>query len=168
MPRRPTYLKKFGKIQVDKLERKCRYCMTHRSTRGFDKHEAWCKKTWMIRKELRDVNRAHAIANQLQAEAMRSSSPTLPSSSCLIGFSANTGTEFVEGSSSVHMEVDYPSPEMDSKEPTTAVNLDGTLTPSQTMLLRILQTLQSYLDPIYRRNTLKLFPIPILQTRLQK
>jgi hypothetical protein len=33
------------------------------------------------------------------------------------------------------MEVDYhdPSPEMDSQEPTTAVNLDGTLTPSQTI-----------------------------------
>jgi hypothetical protein len=101
--------------------------MTHRSTRGFDKHEAWCKKTWIIRKELRDVNRAHAIANQLQAEA--TPSPTLPS--CLIGFGTNT--EFVEGSSSVHMEVDYPSPEMDSQEPTTAVNLDGMLTPSQTI-----------------------------------
>jgi hypothetical protein len=70
------------------------------------------------------------------------------------------------------MEVDYPSPETDSQEPTTAVNdLDGMLTPSQTILpdvLKILQSLQSYLDLIYRRNTLKLFPIPILQTRLRK
>jgi hypothetical protein len=80
----------------------------------------------MIRKELRDIKHTHAIANQLRAEATRSPSPTLPS--CLIGFGTNT--EFVEGSSSVHMEVDYPSPEMDSQEPTTAVNLDGTLTPS--------------------------------------
>jgi len=129
MPRRPTYLKKSGKIQVDKLERKCRYCKTHRSARRFDKHEAWCKKTWMIRKELRDVKHTHAIVNQLQAEATRSPSPTLPS--CPIGFGTNT--EFVEGSSSVHMEVDYPSLEMDSQEPTTAVNLDGMLTPSQTI-----------------------------------
>jgi len=85
----------------------------------------------MIRKELRDVKHTHAIVNQLQAEATRSPSPTLPSR--LIGFGANT--EFVEGSSSVHMEVDHddPSPEMDSQEPTTAVNLDGTLTPSQTI-----------------------------------
>ena len=165
MPRRPTYLKKSGKIQVDKLERKCRYCKTHRSARRFDKHEAWCKKTWMIRKELRDVERTHAIVDQLQAEATWSPSPTL--SSCLISFGANA--EFVEGSSSVHMEVDYPSLEMDSQEPTTAVNLDGTLTKQLLlMLLRILQTLQSHLDPIYLRNTLKLFPIPILRTRLQK
>jgi hypothetical protein len=129
MARRPTYLKKPGKIQVDKLERKCRYCKTHRSARGFDKHEAWCKKTWMIRKELQDVKGAYAIVNQLQAEATRSPSPTLPS--CLIGFGTNT--EFVEGSSPVHMEVDYPSLEMDSQEPTTALNLDGMLTPSQTI-----------------------------------
>lgn len=83
----------------------------------------------MIRKELRDIKGAHAIVNQLQAEATRSPSPT---PSCLVGFGANT--EFVEGSSSVHMEVDYPSPEMDIQEPTTtAVNLDGTLAPSQTI-----------------------------------
>jgi hypothetical protein len=82
----------------------------------------------MIRKELRDVKHTHAIVNQLQAEATQSPSPTLPS--CL-----GANTEFVEGSSSVHMEVDYhdPSLEMDSQEPTTAVNLDGTLTPSQTI-----------------------------------
>jgi len=79
MPRRPTYLKKSGKIQVDKLERKCRYCKTHRSARRFDKHEAWCKKTWMIRKELQDVKHTHAIVDQLQAEATRSPSPTNPS-----------------------------------------------------------------------------------------
>jgi len=83
----------------------------------------------MIRKELRDVEHTHAIVNQLEAEATRSPSPTLPS--CLIGFGTNT--EFVEGSSSADMEVDYPSSEMDSQEPTTAVNLDGTLTPSQTI-----------------------------------
>jgi hypothetical protein len=127
MPRRPTYLKK---IQVDKLERKCCYCKTHRSARGFDKHKAWCKKTWIIRKELRDrrdIEGVHAIVNQLQAEETRSPSPTLPSR--FIGFGANT--ELVEGSSSGHMEVEYPSPEMDSQEPTPAVNLDGTLTPSQ-------------------------------------
>ena len=131
MPRRPTYLKKSGKIQVDKLERKCRYCKTHRSARGFDKHEAWCRKTWMIRKELRNINLKcvpHAIVDQLQTEA-RLPSPTLPS--CIIGFGANT--EFVEGSSSVHMEVDYPSLGTDSQEPTTAVNLDGMLSPSQTI-----------------------------------
>lgn len=85
----------------------------------------------MIQKELRDIKRAHEIVNQLQAEATRSPSPTLPS--CLIGFRANS--EFVEGSSSVHMEVDYPSEslpmETDSQEPTTAVNLDGMLAPSQ-------------------------------------
>jgi hypothetical protein len=83
----------------------------------------------MIRKELQDVKGAYAIVNQLQAEATRSPSPTLPS--CLIGFGTNT--EFVEGSSPVHMEVDYPSLEMDSQEPTTALNLDGMLTPSQTI-----------------------------------
>ena len=123
MPHCPTYLKK---IQVDKLERKCRYRKTHRSARRFDKHEAWCKKTWMIRKELRDIKHTHAIVSQLQAEATRSPS-------CLIGFGTNA--EFVEGSSSAHMEVDYddPSLEMDSQEPTTAVNLDGMLTPSQTI-----------------------------------
>ena len=126
MPRRPTYLKK---IQVDKLERKCRYCKTHQSARGFNKHEAWCRKTWMIQKELRDIKRAHTIVNQFRAEGTQSPLPTLPS--CLIGFS--TDGEFVEGSSSVHMEVDYPSPETGSREPTTAVNLDGMPTPSQTI-----------------------------------
>jgi hypothetical protein len=84
----------------------------------------------MIQKELRDIKRrTHETVNQLQAEATRSPSPTLPS--CLIGSGANS--EFVEGSSSVHMEVDYPSlpVETDSQEPTTAVNLDGMLAPSQ-------------------------------------
>ena len=64
MARRPTCWKKSVKLQVEKLERKCRYCKTHQSARGFDKHQAWCKKTWIIRQEYRLHN--HSITNQLQ------------------------------------------------------------------------------------------------------
>jgi hypothetical protein len=56
MAHRPTYLKKSVKLQVEKLERKCRYCKTHRNMQGFDKHEAWCKKTWIIRRELQELH----------------------------------------------------------------------------------------------------------------
>lgn len=37
MARRPKHLKKPGKLQVDALQQKCRYCKTHRGARGFDK-----------------------------------------------------------------------------------------------------------------------------------
>ncbi|KAF8804428.1 hypothetical protein BYT27DRAFT_7106461 [Phlegmacium glaucopus] len=120
MARRPKHLKKSGKLQVDALQQKCRYCKTHRGARGFDKHEAWCKKTWMIRKELRDVKCEHAIINQLQVEVTPPLSPTIPP--CCVDFSANN--EFVEGSSSVPMEVDHPPLESDPREPTTVPNHD--------------------------------------------
>jgi hypothetical protein len=124
MPRRPTYLKKSVKLQVERLERKCCYCKTHRSAQGFDKHEVWCKKIWTIRRELQD-RRMHSTTNQLQAEAKSVIARTIPSS--LIDL--NAGSEFVEGSSSMPMEIsEYPLLELDLQEPTTAPRLSGTFT----------------------------------------
>lgn len=131
MPRRSTH----KKLQVEKLERKCRYCKTHRSARGFDKHEVWCKKTWIIRRELRE--HTHSNANELQAEATPLTLPTIPSSS-LVDFGANNEFVASEGSSSVPMEVDYPSLELDTQGPT-----NGMLAPSQ-------MTLQHYYLELYR------------------
>ena len=109
MARRPTYLKKSVKLQVEKLERKCRYCKTHQSARGFDKHEAWCKKTWMIRKELQDL-RTQSTTNQPQYEAKPFISQRINSS--LADLNANN--KFVEESSSMTMEIDaeYRLPEL--------------------------------------------------------
>ena len=124
MPRRPTYLKKSVKLQVEGLERKCRYCKTHRSARRFDKHEAWCKKTWMIRQELQDLRKAKPTPLI---------SPIIPSS--LSNLDGND--EFVEGSSSMPMEVEYPSLEPGPQAPTTAPRLDGMLTLSQVSLVNV-------------------------------
>jgi hypothetical protein len=99
MARRPTYLKKSAKVQVERLQRKCRYCKIHRNAHGFDKHEAWCKKTWTIRKELQ-VWRAHPTTDQLepQVEATSLNPPKIP----------RVDNEFVEGSSIMPMEIDNP------------------------------------------------------------
>lgn len=130
MPRRPTYLKKSVKLQVEGLERKCRYCKTHQSGRGFDKHEAWCKKTWIIRQELQDLRR-HSTAKQLQAE------PT-PLISPIILSNLDGNNEFVEGSSSMMpMEVEYPSPEPGPRAPVTAPSLECMLTLSQVSLVNV-------------------------------
>ncbi|EDR01414.1 uncharacterized protein LACBIDRAFT_333279 [Laccaria bicolor S238N-H82] len=113
MPRRSTHSTKSGKLQVERLERKCRYCKTYRSAQGFDKHEAWCKKTSMIRKELPE--RTHSNPNEIQVDATPLTLPAIPLSS-RVDFGANN--EFVEGSSLVPMDVDYPSPELNTQEPT--------------------------------------------------
>jgi len=128
MPRRPTYLKKSVKLQVERLEKKCRYCKTHQNGRGFNKHEAWCKRTWTIRRELQDLC-THPAPNQFQVEETPLVSPAITSS--LITSDANN--EFVEGSSSIAIEIEYPSPELDPEESTTAPSL-GMLTLSQLFL----------------------------------
>ena len=165
MARRPTCWKKSVKLQVEKLERKCRYCKTHQSARGFDKHQAWCKKTWIIRQEYRLHN--HSITNQLQPEATDPNFPAVPTSS--IEF--DTNDEFIEGSSSMPLyPLESPSPELDHPVPTTTSGLSGMLNIILkhffSTLLRTFQTPLLCLDHIYCRNTLKLFPIPILRIQL--
>lgn len=113
MARRATYSKKSVKVQVEKLERKCRYCKTHRNSQGFDKHEVWCKKTWIIQRELQEL-RAHST-NQTHTEE---TTPKIPSSST--NFDVNN--EFAEGSGSMSMEVEYPLPELDSQDATQRLN----------------------------------------------
>jgi len=170
MARRPLYLKKSVKLQVEKLERKCRYCKTHQSARGFDKHEAWCKKTWMIRKELR--LRTHSTANLHKPGATDPVFPIVPPSP----INSNTSDEFVQGSSSMPIyPLEYPSRELDSQVPTTT-----TSSPSGMLiiilkcfffiLLGIFQAMWSWscLNLNYRKNTLKSFLILTLWTQLQK
>ncbi|KAF8149987.1 hypothetical protein B0H34DRAFT_825948 [Crassisporium funariophilum] len=110
MPRRPVYLKKSAKSQVEKLERKCRYCDTHQSSRRFDKHEAWCKKNWIIRKELANLQK-HSITN-IQPVTLPE---VMPPSHVPPAYEANK--EFVEGSSAMPMEVDYPTSGLNLGEP---------------------------------------------------
>lgn len=125
MPRRPTYLKKSAKLQVEKLVRKCQYCMTHRNARGFDKHVAWCKKTWKIREELRASRTPTSTPTrkQFQAEGMPPILPQIPTSL----LESRVNDEFVEGPSSMPMEVGYASPEQGDQEHTMAPSLYGTL-----------------------------------------
>jgi hypothetical protein len=104
MARWPTYLKKSAKVQVERLQRKCRYCKIHRNAHGFDKHEAWCKKVWTIQRE-RQAWRAHPTTDQFesQAEATFLTSPKI----------SRVDDEFVEGSSCdssiMPIEIDNPS-----------------------------------------------------------
>jgi hypothetical protein len=104
MPRCPTYLKKSAKIQVERLYQRCCYCKTHHSTRGFDKHEAWCKKTWLIRKEHRQTQMPSATTEG-QAKGMPSS----------LQVDLIAENECVEGSGSMPM-ADQPPLELDPQE----------------------------------------------------
>ena len=106
MPRRPNYSKKSVKLQVEKLHRKCRYCKTHQDSRGFDRHEAWCKTKWRIRKELQEL-RTHPPT--------RSPTTTVPhlhathiSSPSLAAYEFEVNSDFVEGSSSMPMGAQDP------------------------------------------------------------
>lgn len=124
MPRRPAYLKKSVKFEFERLHRKCCYCKTHQNTRGFDKHVAWCKKICTIRNELRDLQSLSA-ATEVQAEGTSSQIP----SSLQVDSPAVNG--FIEGSSSIPMEADYP-PDLDLQETTTTSSINGMLSLSQT------------------------------------
>jgi hypothetical protein len=130
MARRPTYSKKSAKLQVEQLQRKCRYCKTHRNAHGFDKHEDWCKKTWMIQRELQDSElRPHSTTNQIQAEAMSLISPKI--------YSSLRDNNFMEGSSSMPMEVEYPSLDLhpqDSVTVTVPKCTDSIVTESQCVI----------------------------------
>ena len=121
MPRRPAYLKKSVKSEFERLHRKCCYCKTHQNTRGFDKHVAWCKKIWMIRNELRDLQ-SLSVTTEVQAEGTSSQIPSSLQVNCPVE------SAFIEGSSSIPMEVDHP-PDLDLQETTTT---NGTLSLSQT------------------------------------
>lgn len=156
MSRRPKHLKKSVKLQVERLQRKCHYCKAHQARQGFDKHEAWCKKTWMIRRELLGL-RLHSTANQIQTGSI---SPMLPSTPVYF----DTNNEFVEGSSN-----DVQVPESESQED-TAPSHKGMLTASRSLDCFFLkfQTLWSCMDLICHRNTLKLSPTLILQLRQLK
>jgi hypothetical protein len=133
MARRPKHLKKSVKLQVERLQRKCRYCKAHQARQGFDKHEAWCKKIWMIRQELLGL-RSHSTTNQIQTEPIPSISPILPSTP--VHF--DTNNEFVEGSSSsaipMSIGVNHFLAESESQE-------DSTLTPSRKGMLTASQSL---------------------------
>jgi hypothetical protein len=123
MARRPTYSKKSAKLQVEQLQRKCRYCKTHRNAHGFDKHEDWCKKTWMIQRELQDSElRPHSTTNQIQAEAMSLISPKI--------YSSLRDNNFMEGSSSMPMEVEYPSLDLHPQDSVTVTVPSGMFTRS--------------------------------------
>ena len=98
MARRHRHLKESAKVEVEKLERKCRYCKSHQSARGFDKHEAWCKKISIIRRELQEWNAHSTTQTNLQNEA----TPAGPSSSSEL--TGNSNGDFVEGSSLIPIE----------------------------------------------------------------
>lgn len=157
MARRPTYLKKSVKFELEKLHRKCRYCKTHQNSRGFDKHVAWCKKIWTIRNEHRDLQ--SFSATEVQAAQKIGSSLQVD---CL------PATEFVEGSSSIPMEPEADHPELGLQETNagTTDSIDGMLI-SQTnfpyFYFGSFQNPLSFSALIYLTNTLKSFHIPILQ-----
>jgi hypothetical protein len=109
----------------------------------------------MIRSELQHFKSTDSTANELRTEAAPLTTPTIPSSH--IDFSVDN--EFVEGASSLPMEVDYRPPEIGSQGPPTASNHEGSFILSQISLpdifLGILQNLWSCSDPIYHGNTSK-------------
>ena len=72
MAHHPTYSKTSVKHQVEKLEWKCHFCKIHQNAINFDKHKAWCKKTWIIQRELQELW-THSMTNQLPAKASLSS-----------------------------------------------------------------------------------------------
>jgi len=122
MARRQRHLKESAKVEVEKLQRKCRYCKSHQSARGFDKHEAWCKKISIIRQELQEWNAHSTTRTNLQNEATRTRPP---SSSELTG---NSNGDFVEGSSMMPMEpAEYPLSDT-QQEPAMAPSHPSTLT----------------------------------------
>lgn len=102
MPRRSKKSKNSVKLGVERLKRKCRYCKTHQNGRGFEKHEAWCKKTSAIRQELQELQDlgTPTIGDQLRVEVVP---PKMPSS--LVN--AGIGEEFVEGPSYMPMDAGY-------------------------------------------------------------
>jgi hypothetical protein len=75
----------------------------------------------MIRRELQNLGE-HSATKELQADEMPLIPPTIPSS--LVDYGAD---EFVEGSSSMSMDVEHPLPVLDPQGPTLAANLDGML-----------------------------------------
>lgn len=103
MARRSKHSKKSVKLQVEQLERKCRYCKSHQNRRGFDKHEAWCKKTWIIRQELRDL-RVNSIEKELGAKSLPTIAPIASSPPYF-----DIDNEFMEGSSSIPTGVTHLS-----------------------------------------------------------
>lgn len=113
MARRPAYMKKSVKFEIEKLHRKCRYCKTHQNSRGFDKHVAWCKKIWTIRNEHRDLQSLSAT----EVQAAHSS----PQVDCL------AANEFVEGSSSIPMEADHLELGLQETTAGTTASIDGML-----------------------------------------
>ena len=126
MPRRPTYLKKSS---VEKLYKKCRYCKIHQSSRGFDKHEAWCKKTSIIRKELQGL-RTRPTGGVATAPFQDHAEPaSAVFSSVRLDFDL-PNIDFIEGSSSMPLptSTQHPLPELlhDQVTAMTASN-DGEL-----------------------------------------
>lgn len=137
MARRPTYLKMSAKVQVEKLQRKCRYCKIHRNVLGFDKHEAWCKQTWTIRKELQ-VWHAHPTTDQFEPQAVAMS--LIPPKT------SRVDNEFVEGSSTMPMEIGSP-PSDTQLEDDTVIAPSGMLIPSLLTFLFLMFT-GNIADPV--------------------
>ena len=170
MLRRPNYSKKSVKLQVEKLHRKCRYCKTHQDSRGFDRHEAWCKTKWRIRKELQEL-RTHPPT--------RSPTTTVPhlhathiSSPSLAAYEFEVNSDFVEGSSSMPLptSTQHLLPEVLQNQPTGMTSGDnGELSQIEIyicILIGILQSLYSGLTCL--ENILRLFPIPTLQIQTSR
>jgi hypothetical protein len=112
MPRRPKHLKKTAKLQLEQLERKCPYCKAHVNSRRFDKHKAWCKTKWTIEQELKRRHlHTHTVTSQTSPQLETAPGITASVSSFLRDSQVNE--EFVEGSSEIPMEVEYPSPDLD-------------------------------------------------------
>ena len=107
MPRRPKHLKKTAKLQLEQLERKCPYCKAHVNSRRFDKHKDWCKTRWTIEQELKQRHLRTPISPQLEI------APGITASVSSFLRDSHVNEEFVEGSSEIPMEVEYPSPGSD-------------------------------------------------------
>ena len=95
MARRPNHFKKPAKLQLEQLERKCRYCKTHQSSHRFDKHEAWCKTSYTIKQELKQRTRQRQHTHIMTSPRLETPAPV---SSCLRDSDVNE--ESVEVSSS--------------------------------------------------------------------
>ena len=162
MPRRPTYLKKSS---VEKLFKKCRYCKTHQSSRGFDKHAAWCKKTSIIRKELQELQ-THPTGSTATSPLQARAEPASVLSPVRADFDL-PNVDFVEGSSSI--------PEVFQNQPTGMTSScesgdNGGLSQIEIyiciLIEIILQNLYSGLTCL--ENILRSFPTPTLQIQIPR
>lgn len=105
MPRRPKHLKK---LQLEQLERKCPYCLAHVNSRRFDKHKAWCKMNRTIEQEIELKRRR--LHTRITTNPQLKTAPGITASVSSFLRDSDVNEEFVEGSSEIPVEVEYPPP----------------------------------------------------------